>query len=275
MKKIILMIIVIAIISLSACSKENRETVDKNITKVKIQTDQGVSVTNITDGDKSVQVNTESNSEVNNVGNESGDVSQTWQDAYLEILYHLSENLAHQYEPDGTDSRSDYYYDSSDVQIYLGLHDFDDDGTLELIAGDLFTMAVFTYKDGQAEKIADLYFPDIVWCISGVYFKENSISLICSGSGGSDFVNFGYLDGEYVIGLYSELNMDSGITINGIESTLEEVNRIYTLDYENRSEDERKERIHLVRENETWILKYQSGEEVVLDSNFDFNSILW
>ena len=53
---------------------------------------------------------------------------QTWQSAYLEILYHLPENLAPQYEPDGTNSRSSYYYNPLDIQIYLGLHDFDDDG---------------------------------------------------------------------------------------------------------------------------------------------------
>ena len=125
------------------------------------------------------------------------------------------------------------------------------------------------------EKIADLYFPDIIWCINGVDFKDNSISIICSGAGGNDYINFGYLEGEYVLGLYGGLNVDYGVTINGVEGTLEEMNRIYTLNYEERGKGEHKERLRLVWENETWVLKYTSGKEVVLNSNFDFDSILW
>lgn len=201
---------------------------------------------------------------------------KTWQGAYLEILHHLPKHLAPLYEPDGTNFRSDIdIYNPLDMQIYLGLHDFDEDGILELIVGDTISMAVFTYKDGRAEKIADLYYPDIEWCINGVYFKDDSISINCDGSGGSDFVNFGYLDDEYVLGLYSECNPDYGITVNGVESTFDEVDRIYTLNWEERSEGERKERLNMVWENEKWVLKYPSGEEVVLDCDFDFNSILW
>ena len=199
--------------------------------------------------------------------------TQTWQSAYLEILYHLQDYLAPLYHPDGANTRSNI--DPLDVPIYLGLHDFDEDGTLELIIGDTVTMAVFTYKDNQVEKIADLYYPDSTWCINGVFFKNHSISLACNGAGGSDFVNFGYLDGKYALGLYSQLNMPSVVTINGEESSLEEMNRIYTLNYEQRSEEERRARLRLVKENENWILKYPSGEEVVLDSNFDFDAILW
>ncbi|MBR1702817.1 MAG: hypothetical protein IJ716_12760 [Lachnospiraceae bacterium] len=199
--------------------------------------------------------------------------TQTWQSAYLEILYHLQDYLAPLYYPDGANTRRNI--DPLDIPIYLGLHDFDEDGTLELIIGDIVTMAVFTYKDNQVEKIADLYYPDSMWCINGVFFKDHSISLACNGAGGSDFVNFGYLDGKYALGLYSQLNMPSVVTINGEESSLEEMNRIYTLNYEQRSEEEWRTRLRLVKENENWILKYPSGEEVVLDSNFDFDAILW
>lgn len=205
--------------------------------------------------------------------NQEEAAAQTWQSAYLEILYHLLDNLGPYYLFDGTDLRSDE--DSLNQLIYLGLHDFENDGTFELIAGDTISMALFTYKDGQAEKIAHLYYPDILWCIDGVYFKDNSISLNCDGSDGSDFVNFGYLDGEYLLGLYSEPHGNGRITINDTECTYDDVNRIYTLDWDERSDEERKERIRLAYENEQWILKYQSGEESVLDSNFDFDSILW
>lgn len=193
---------------------------------------------------------------------------QTWQSAYLEIIYQLQDHLVQFYEPDGTNSRS--YLNPIYFQIYLGIHDFDDDGILELIAGDAYSIAVFTYKDGQAERIADLYFLDAT-CINGVHFKNHSISINSDGAGGSDYVNFGYLDGEYVLGRYNELYMPAEVTMN----TLEEMNRIYTMERDKRSEDERKEWIRLVKENERWIMKYQSGEEVVLDSNFDFNLIIW
>lgn len=199
---------------------------------------------------------------------------QTWQEAYLEIIYHLQDYLVPIYGPDGTNFRG--YDDPMNLQIYLGLHDFDADGTLELIVGDLVTMAVFTYKDGQAEKIADLYNPyDALWCINGVDFKENSVSAGCSGSGGTDWVSFGFLNGEYVLGVYNEICPDYGITINGEKGTWEEMNEIYTLDYDQREEEEHRERIRLVNENGIWMLKYQSGEEAVLDINFNFDTILW
>ena len=254
-KKICIFMIICLVILVSACGYNENDEADE---------------------DMSIQVNAVRKSEdANSIGNEPDEKMQTWQSAYLEILYHLPENLAPQYEPDGTNSRSSYYYNPLDIQIYLGLHDFDDDGILELIVGDLEGMAVFTYKDGQVEKIADLYFPDIIWCINGVDFKDNSISIICSGAGGNDYINFGYLEGEYVLGLYGGLNVDYGVTINGVEGTLEEMNRIYTLNYEERGKGEHKERLRLVWENETWVLKYTSGKEVVLNSNFDFDSILW
>lgn len=205
--------------------------------------------------------------------NQSDNKPQTWQEAYLEIIYHLQDYLVPIYAPDGTNSRSDD--DPMNLQIYLGLHDFDADGTLELIAGDLRTLAVFSYKDNEIIKIADLYNPyDALWCINGVYFKENSVSAGCSGSGGTDWVSFGFLNGEYVLGVYNEICPDYGITINGEKGTWEEMNEIYTLDYDQR-EEERRERIRLVNENGIWMLKYQSGEEAVLDTSFNFDSILW
>lgn len=205
---------------------------------------------------------------------QSAQEPQTWQSAYLEIICHLQDYLVPLYEPNGTDTRC--YDDPNNQEIYLGLHDFDEDGMMELIAGDTWALAVFTYKDGQVEKIEDLYYPDVVWCVNGVYFKDNSISVVCSGAGGSDFVNFGYQEGEYVLGLYSEINMPSVVMINGKESNLEEMNRIYTLNWDERSEAERKEWIRMVNENGTWIFKDRFGEKLALDINdFDFNLIMW
>jgi hypothetical protein len=208
---------------------------------------------------------------------ETEKVFQSWQEAYLDVLYHLLDNLAPQYEPNGTDLRLDDY-DSTDIRIYLGLHDFDNDGMEELIAGDTLGIAVFTYKEGRVEKIADLYDPNSMWCVDGFYFKDNSISLDSDGAGGADYVNFGYLDNEYVLGIYNELCPDYGVIINGHEGTLEEMNRIYSTDWRDREsniESDLKEWISLVKENQEWYLIYQSGEKVLLNSEFDFDSILW
>jgi hypothetical protein len=117
-----------------------------------------------------------------------------------------------------------------------------------------------------------------MWCVDGFYFKDNSISLDSDGAGGADYVNFGYLDNEYVLGIYNELCPDYGVIINGHEGTLEEMNRIYSTDWRDREsniESDLKEWISLVKENQEWYLIYQSGEKVLLNSEFDFDSILW
>lgn len=196
-----------------------------------------------------------------------------WQSAYLEIICNMQEYLV-----DIDDYRSNpELYNPMDDWVYLGIHDFNDDDIPELLVGDTLTMAVFTFTDGKPEKIVDLYneYDPSSWCINGVDFKDNSVSLGCSGSGGTTFVNFGYLDGQYVLGHYSEINLPSVVRINGEESTLEEMNRIYTTDYALREKEEYRERIRLVNENGVWVLKFQSGEEAVLDDQFDFGLIMW
>ena len=122
--------------------------------------------------------------DANSIGNEPDEKMQTWQSAYLEILYHLPENLAPQYEPDGTNSRSSYYYNPLDIQIYLGLHDFDDDGILELIVGDLEGMAVFTVCDNVL-LIVEMLTGGIIGVIpnvAGILFGEKDyvgIRVLC------------------------------------------------------------------------------------------------
>lgn len=196
-----------------------------------------------------------------------------WHRAYLEVICNMQEYLV-----DIDDyRRTPELYNPMDKVVFLGIHDFDGDDIPELLAGDLLTMAVFTCKDGKPEKIADLYdeYDPLTWCINDVCFKDNSVSLDCDGSGGCTFVNFGYLDGQYVIGHYSEINLPSVVRINGEESTLEEMNRIYTVHFARREKGEYRERIRLVNEDGIWRLKFESGEEAVLDDRFDFGLILW
>lgn len=201
---------------------------------------------------------------------------QTWQSAYLEVIYHLWDYLAPRYEPRTYEDTRKKWNDPMNLSsFWLGLHDFDGDGILELITGDGWGLAVFTYENGNVRKIVDLCDPDLsaVWCVNGVYFKENSICAACAGSGGVNVVNFGYIEGEYVLGHYNEQTPTNPVTINGKEATKEEVEEIYPNKLE---EGERKERLWLVNENGTWIIKhYESDEESVLDMDFDFDSVLW
>ncbi len=212
-------------------------------------------------------------------GQQEKESVQTWQSAYLEVIYHLWDYLAPRYEPRShKDSRREYNNPENLWSFYLGLHDFDGDGTLELITGDGLGVAIFTYENGHVKKIADLcpLDPAATWCVCGMHFKDNSIRVECDGSGGANVINFGYIDGEYMLGYYNEQTSTDPITINGREVTVEEVGRIYTLDYDKIEEEECRERFRLVNEKGVWILKhYESDEESVLDMSFDFDSVLW
>ncbi len=203
---------------------------------------------------------------------------QTWKSAYLEVIYHLWDYLAPRYEPNGEETRKKINDPMNLMTFYLGLHDFDGDGILELITGDGLGLAVFTYEDGNVNKIADLCDPDLSagWCVNGVSFRNNSIQAEYDGSGGINYVNFGYIEGEYVLGHRNQQTPTVPITINGREGTLEEMDRIYKLDHDKREEGETRERFWLVNENGIWIMKQVGADEGrVLDMDFDFDSVIW
>ncbi len=203
---------------------------------------------------------------------------QTWKSAYLEVIYHLWDYLAPRYEPNGEETRKKINDPMNLMTFYLGLHDFDGDGILELITGDGLGLAVFTYEDGNVNKIADLCDPDLSagWCVNGVSFRNNSIQAEYDGSGGINYVNFGYIEGEYVLGHRNQQTPTVPITINGREGTLEEMDRIYKLDHDKREEGETRERFWLVNENGIWIMKQVGADEgKVLDMDFDFDSVIW
>lgn len=192
----------------------------------------------------------------------------TWQDVYRQII--LSD--PHNYLAVELSSE----INMEDRQLYLGIHDYDCDGTPELIIVDSWAAAVFTYADGQAEKLADLCIPDIVWCINGLYARGNSVSVQCDGAGGIDFVNFGFLDGEYVLGTCTGLSdAYDPPRINGKAGTIDQMNQIYPTDYTSHSEDDRKELVRLVREDDCWAIHLSSGEILTLDESFDFDRLLW
>lgn len=72
-----------------------------------------------------------------------------WEEAYKVIISAIEDNLADPY----------FFRDSLSLYVYIGIHDFETDGTPELVIGDGISAAVFTYMEGQVQKIADL----IMW----------------------------------------------------------------------------------------------------------------
>ena len=70
----------------------------------------------------------------------------TWQEAYLSVIKCDRQQLLA--DPDNLRYPEDTY-------VYLGIHDFEGDGTPELIFGDGISLAVFTFSEGQVERIAD------------------------------------------------------------------------------------------------------------------------
>lgn len=189
----------------------------------------------------------------------------TWQEAYLSVIKCDRQQLLA--DPDNLRYPEDTY-------VYLGIHDFEGDGTPELIFGDGVSLAVFTYAEGRVERIADLYFPGNIWCVNGIAIHGNGMSVMCAGSGGMDCVNFGYIDGEYVLGLYApRAHMEP--TINGEVCTVDDINRIHTTDYNEMAPEEFREKIQLLFENGQWVLKLPSDEVLAADVTLDFSRFLW
>lgn len=164
-------------------------------------------------------------------GENQSENSEEWQDAYKEIVRNMDSYLSDPYiARSGSESEVD------SVMGFVGIHDFNHDNTPELIIGDLVSVGVFTFEDGKAKKIADLYEPEGWYYISGVYYKNNTVVLVNSGSDGSCYVCFTYDDGDgigwgekYLIGIYDEYNHMGAAIINGEVVTEEKFNEQFDL----------------------------------------------
>lgn len=191
----------------------------------------------------------------------------TWQEVYRQILLADSESYL---------AEADTDIDVKNRQIYLGIHDYDRDEVPELIIGYLCSAAVFTFRDQEAQKIADLYIPNLVWCINGFYARGDSISLQCCGSGGTNFVNFGYMEGAYILGFYTE-NCDDydPPMVNEEPATLAQMDQIYPTGEDATWAKDRKWLVQLVQNKETWEIHMPSGEIALLGDSFDFQKFLW
>lgn len=191
----------------------------------------------------------------------------TWQEAYENVLF--SHPCTYLPNPAPQTNMEDRW-------IYLGIHDFDGDDIPELIIGDGAAVAVFTFADGEAQKLEVLDIPNYVWCVNGIFFGDNSISAKCDGSGGTNTVSFGFRDGRYVLGIYTEQSdAYDPPQINGKPATLEEMNRIYPVSYEDIPWEQQKLHIRLVNEDEQWVIYDMEGGKLVLSNPIDFNIFSW
>lgn len=189
--------------------------------------------------------------------------ASAWQEAYTYVL--IDNRVKYLEDPDGL-------RDYQETDMYLGLHDFDGDGTPELIFGDGISGAVFTFLDGQLMKIADICFPGTVWCVNGICFGGNSLAALCDGAGGSSFVLFGYIDGAWQLGRYTQL-CDMEPTVNGRTATVEDIEKIHTTDWQI-LETEIKEPVQLVSEG-GWAVRLDSGERIPVDQEMDWSRFAW
>lgn len=135
---------------------------------------------------------------------ETSGTGGTWQEAYKAIICDPEDQLSDPY-----DIRFGF-----DGKAYLGIHDFDSDDIPELIIGDPVSAAVFTYSNGAAIKIADLYEPDYWGGINdGLLCGNNTLLFVSNGSDGSGYVCFTYKERNYIKGFCDDYDPDIG-TIN-------------------------------------------------------------
>lgn len=196
-----------------------------------------------------------------------------WQEAYLDLIYYFPNNLANPYVyPDYV--RTDTKWYAKKKYMYLGLHDFDSDGTPELIMGDIASLAVFTYKNGNVEKLADIMM-DCCWMgVSGVAFHDNTILISDHGSDGSGYVAWSYRDGAWTKAVYCEYHPKK-CTINGETATYEEFCEAASFDpkdWEGSLRPYYIDMVKIVREEETLFLEQESGNVLLEDA---LDTLFW
>ena len=153
--------------------------------------------------------------------------------------------------------------------VYVGVHDFDDNGIPELIIGDLVSVAVFTFEDGKADKVADLYEPEEWGGLNGLHYQDNYLVLESNGSGGSGFVCFTYDQGEYITGFYCDYHPNE-CTINENQVRGEEFWQQFDLNILGANSRIEYSQIN----NESEITLAGSDESIAID-DLDFSLIAW
>lgn len=201
------------------------------------------------------------------------EISVTWQDVYKNIIRNIQSNLADPYN-----FISKFGFNG---WAYVGIHDFDNNNIPELIIGSSTSVAVFTYEEGKAEKVADLYETEEWGGINYLCYKDNHLVLICCGNGenaGNGYVCFTYEQGEYITGFYCDYHPDEA-AINGEPVSKEEL--LLQFDVLKLKENNH---IEFNRENSTIeYCKVNDEDEIMLAGNdewiamddLDFSLIEW
>ncbi len=194
---------------------------------------------------------------------------QGWQEAYRDLVYYSPNNLTNPYVYLDY-ARTDTGWHTKEKYRYLGLHDFDSDGTPELIMGDIASLAVFTYKNGNVEKQIDITM-DCCWMgVNGVAFRDNTILVSAHGSDGSGYVAWSYQNGAWVKAVYCDYHTKQ-CTINGEPATYEQFCEIIPFDpkdWEGSIRPYGIDLVKIVREEETLFMEQKSGK-VLLEETFD------
>lgn len=136
---------------------------------------------------------------------------EEWTAAYKEVLSNIDEYLVDPYE-----------YFPINNWVYIGLHDYDSDSVPELLIGGSASAAIFTYEEGTAVKLIDLYLTESWGGINGIYFNNNCLVLINNGSDGSGYTCFTNYNGTYVSGFYDDYSPEDSL-LNNEPATREEV----------------------------------------------------
>ena len=202
-----------------------------------------------------------------------------WEDAYKEVVRNMESYLADPY----ISRQESHWVNGNSCVGYIGIHDFDDDNVPELIIGDDVSVGIFTYYNGMVKRIADLYEPEDWGCINGMYYKNNTVILINSGSDGSCYVCFTYDDGEsstqgreYVIGIYDEYNPEVAI-INDRMTTGEEFRKRF--DLIELLDNSSIPRSRIIKDDEITIALelnvFEGDDKQILIEDLDFNVIEW
>lgn len=170
------------------------------------------------------------NSELKTYTSESFD---SWEKAYQNVIAHAEDFLMDLSDPQK--SRKGELY-SKPFGLYLGIHDFDNNGIPELVISDIISIGVFTYDDKYIKRIGDISVDEVPWGVNGAHYVDNCIYFQCDGSDGSYYVCWTYCDGEFVTGMYNDY-MPTTYILNGAESSYEEFDSIFKFDdmkdYEN------------------------------------------
>lgn len=244
----------------STIEEENKESVKsleiEHTQNTKMFTEQKESVSDSANGATSSETISEL-SELNKKTETLG-TDEAWQDVYGTILCDLENHLSDPY-----DLRLDF-----NGYSYLGIHDFDKDGIPEFIAGDSVSVAVFTYLNGEAVKIADLYEPEYWGGINQLCYKNNTLLLVSNGSDGNGYLCFTYKEGEYIKGFYDDYEEKIGL-INESQVSKEEFEGLFLLD--ELMQNSRISYSQINMDNKTIIINNHTTK---IDQ-FDWNQIQW